>query len=262
MAEVVHFEKDVLERSQVVPVVVDFWAPWCGPCQFLGPVIEELATQAHGQWELIKVNTDKHQALSAKYGIRGIPAVKMFYKGQVTAEFTGALPKHQIQKWLEKHLPDERKEKLAAIYQHLFTDQHAVAVPQLETLTASHPDLEEARLRLAAATVGQHPEQARQIAQTAQQHLEMGEDLLSLADLMECQEKANIKVTETIQTAQNALKHFQYEQALKALIEATLLDKYFCNELPRRATIALFRFMGIQHPLTKKYRRRFDMALY
>ncbi|MEQ8810911.1 MAG: thioredoxin, partial [Imperialibacter sp.] len=94
------FDKEVIAKSKDVPVVVDFWAPWCGPCQFLGPIIEELADEANGTWALVKVNSDENQHLSAEYGIKGIPAVKMFHKGEVVAEFTGALPKHEIQKWL------------------------------------------------------------------------------------------------------------------------------------------------------------------
>lgn len=262
MAEVTHFEEEVLEKSQTVPVVVDFWAPWCGPCQFLGPVVEELAAEANGQWELMKVNTDENQGLSAKYGIRGIPAVKMFYRGEVVAEFTGALPKHQIQKWLDTHLPDKRREQLGAILPQLFTDQHSQAIQQLEAFVESNPGIEEGRLWLAAATAGRHPERAREAAQKTKQNLEMGKDILGLVDLMECREDGPPKVIEKIRAAQHALKNDQFEQALQALVEATILNKQFCQELPRRAAVALFRLMGAHHPVTKKYRRQFDMALY
>ncbi len=106
------FQKEVIEKSYKIPVVVDFWAPWCGPCKFLGPVIEELEQQANGAWKLVKVNTDEHQELMQEYKISGIPAVKMLSKGEVIAEFTGALPKHQIENWLSEFLPEEKKEIL------------------------------------------------------------------------------------------------------------------------------------------------------
>ncbi len=257
-----NFEQDVIAHSEQVPVVVDFWAPWCGPCQFLGPVIEQLAEEAAGTWELVKVNTDENQELSVKYGIQGIPAVKMFHQGEVVAEFTGALPKPQIQKWLEENLPDERKEHLETYRKQLFTDQHTEAVTQLEQFVQENDDMEEAELWLAAATVGQHPERAREAVHHTHHSFELGEDVRSLADLMTCEESAHPKVEEQIQLAQESLRGNKFEQTLQALIQATMLDKTYCNELPRRASIALFRLMGTDHPLTKQYRKQFDMALY
>ena len=110
-----YFKQEVIDKSYEIPVVVDFWAPWCGPCQYLGPVIEQLATEANGKWQLVKVNTDENQDIAIQYGIQGIPAVKMFINGKVADEFTGALPRPQIEQWLEKNIPDERKKQLAGI---------------------------------------------------------------------------------------------------------------------------------------------------
>jgi putative thioredoxin len=257
----IHFEEEVLMRSQEVPVVVDFWAPWCGPCQVLGPVIEELAEEARGNWELVKINTDEQQEVSAQYGIRGIPAVKMFYMGEVKAEFTGALPKYQIEKWLEENLPNEERDKLAYLRSLLFTEQHDDAVQKLEEVVKANPNSEEALLWLAAATVGQYPERGELVLHETHKNFEMAEHVKSLAELMKC-DTAEDGMLDKISAAQQALKSSQYEACLEALIAATILDKNFCAELPRRATIALFNIMGSEHPLTQKYRRRFDMALY
>src|SRR5512146_24625 len=110
--EVRDFEKDVIERSFTVPVVVDFWAEWCGPCKMLGPILERLESQSGGKWVLAKVDTDHNEDLAIRYGVRGIPNVKLFVEGKVANEFTGALPERMVVQWLEKALPDQGRKEL------------------------------------------------------------------------------------------------------------------------------------------------------
>ncbi len=99
------FQTEVLDKSHAKPVLVDFWAPWCGPCRALSPTLDALAKESGGLWRLVKINTDAHPALAQRFGVRGIPSVKLFVDGAVAAEFTGALPEAEVRRWLGEHLP-------------------------------------------------------------------------------------------------------------------------------------------------------------
>src|SRR5919107_3014227 len=101
------FEQKVIERSGEVPVVVDFWAEWCGPCRQLGPALEKSAASREGRVDLAKLDTDANQRISSAFQIRSIPAVKAFRDGRVASEFTGAIPPAQVEAWFDQLVPSE-----------------------------------------------------------------------------------------------------------------------------------------------------------
>ncbi len=100
---VLDVQRDVLDRSRTVPVLVDFWAEWCGPCRTLGPVLERIAAQAAGRFELVQVDTDASPEIAARYGIRSIPTMLAFKGGKMVDRQVGLLPMNPLKQWLERH---------------------------------------------------------------------------------------------------------------------------------------------------------------
>ena len=261
----IDFQIDVIERSRQLPVVVDFWAEWCGPCRVLGPLIEDLAAEDAGRWELVKLDTDRHIEVAQRYGIRNIPSVKMFRHGEIVAEFVGALPRAAIREWLDRHLPDERSDRLAAIVARASTPLDARISGELESFLDAYPAVPPAKLHLARAIVADDPARAGELARAAADSPELAEaagDVECLAELLTPATDEPQRLAPLFAAARAALARRDLDTALERLVDAASVDRAFADELARRAAVALFRLLGHDHELTRRHQRRLSMILH
>ena len=146
-----NFETEVVNASLSVPVLVDFWAPWCGPCRSLGPILEKLETEYAGRFKLVKINSDEQQELAGMFGIRSIPTCVLLQGGQPVDGFMGALPEGQVRAFLDKHVPPADETQAEAEVQEesaqdaLAAGDVATALEKLQHAVATDPANDEAR---------------------------------------------------------------------------------------------------------------------
>ena len=244
------FEQLVVERSREVPVVVDFWAEWCGPCRQLGPAIEKAVSAREGRVDLAKVDVDSNQALAQAFDVKGIPAVKAFRDGQVVAEFTGALPPPRIETFLDELVPSPADELAAAgdeesLRRALEADpRHVESAGKLARILIGRGDTQEARGLLA-------PFDGDFVADglIARMRLQAegsndGLDPAALEDAFASWDAGDHEATlEALQTA---------------LAETADADT---RDLLRRVMVAIFTELGPSDPLASAHRRRLATAL-
>lgn len=267
--EVDDFQQDVIDASEDTPILVDFWAPWCGPCKQLSPVLESLA-EAQDDWALVKVNVDENKEAAQAYGVRGIPAVKLFADGEVVGEFTGAKPKHTIEKWLEENLPTEEKSRIDEATTALEEGNHEEAEHLLWPVLEDDPNHDEAQVLMARALAFKDPTRAQALAEAAEVAdptlRQMRDAVQTLARLLELADDPSSLpqngVKDTYVEGIEALAEQDFDSALDHFINVVQVNRDYDDDGARKACIALFTLLGEQHPVTQEHRRTFDMALY
>jgi putative thioredoxin len=267
--EITDFQKDVIERSHQLPIVVDFWAEWCGPCRVLGPVLEKLAGESNGEWALAKVDTEVHREPAARYDIRSIPNVKLFVDGNVVAEFVGALPETMVRQWLSKSLPSKFEKIVALAETMLHEDKTDEARELLQNVLASEPKNHKAIVLLAGTYTQTDPQRVLDLLQPIEEdseYYDRAEALRTSASLEMKRSRADAlpdaPVKPTYLEAIEKLHAHDYEGALERFITVIREDRYYDDDGSRKACIAIFKTLGEEHELTQKYRRAFSSALY
>jgi len=266
------FQQAVLQKSHDVPVVVDFWATWCGPCKTLGPMLEKLAAESGGSFILAKVDVDTNQELAAQFNVQGIPTVIGFRDGAPVDQFTGALPERAIRDWLDRLLPSELdmivdQARDAAIAGNIDTAErlfrgalevqadHQEAGTGLASLLIASGRQDEALIILGKLAVTDEVERLQSAARLATSR---GSDVSEIVKRLDSDpENSEIKIELAMALAARA----EYEPALDRLLEV-VRARGDAREEARRAMLDVFEVLGDGHPLTTTYRRQLANALF
>lgn len=263
------FDKDVIERSYTVPVLVDYWAAWCAPCRVLGPILEKLAGESGGRWELVKLDTEKFPAVAAKYRIQSIPNVKLFVDGQVADEFVGALPESKVVEWLQTALPSKYVAQLDGARSLLSENRTAEAREILEFVIATESDNDEAVSLLAQTYLGSDPELATETVDSIKlgsQRLEEADAVRTLAALVKRAEAEDSftldSVRSTYLTAIDKVRSNHLDAALDGFIEVIRKKRYYDDDGSRKACVAILKLLGDDDEVARRYRQTLSAALF
>ncbi|HET9882492.1 MAG TPA: tetratricopeptide repeat protein [Candidatus Binatia bacterium] len=272
-----NFEADVLERSHEVPVLVDFWAPWCGPCRVLGPVLEKLADEYSGKFVLAKINVDESPSLAGAFGVQGIPAVKLIKDGEIAGEFTGALPEPAVREMLSRYLPseyDEQADEAAdleeqgkpaeaqAIYQSILDAEptHAKSLLGLGRVLMNAGDRDDALKNLERISPAA---EERKIADRLIARLQLqGDQSADEATLRQKLAAQPDSLEARFELAQALAANEKFEEALSEFLDIVKSDREFRDDGARKAMVQIFDVLPPDDPLIDKYRSELAKVLF
>jgi putative thioredoxin len=280
------FMADVIEASQAVPVIVDFWAPWCGPCKTLGPLLEKAVTAAKGAVKMVKIDTDKHPAVAGQLRVQSIPTVYAFFQGRPVDGFQGALPESQVKQFVERlaklgggdggidiaAILDEAKavldggnpQEAAAIYNEVLGEEpeNAAAYAGLIRclLAADQAEGAQEMLDNAPASLAKSPELAaiRTQLELARQAAEAG----PLGDLKAAVERDPADHQARYDYALALYAAGRNEEAVEALLEIVRRDREWNERAARTQLLKLFEAFGPTDKLTVMARRKLSSILF
>ena len=239
------FEQEVLEASKRLPVVVDFWAPWCSPCRTLGPTIEKVAADYVGRVKLVKVNTDENDDIAAVFNIRSIPNVIAFRNGRPVAQFIGAQPESQVRAFFERLLPSEA-ERLLAQAEQLLAEGRLDDAEKVLSAIKSAPELAEQidalRLRIQYARLGASGEDEAALRERLAANPADHDARLALAGLLAAARR--------------------YRDAMEQLVEIVRRDRNWRDGEAKRQLLGLFTLASDDPQLVSEYRRKLGSALH
>jgi len=262
--------KGVLLRSHEVPVVVDFWAEWCGPCRTLGPLLERLTIEAGGAFRLAKVDVDANPNLAARYGVRGIPAVKGFRAGAVVAEFVGAQSEPLVRRFLQNLAPSAESIALERARSLLSTRHWPEAEQAFRELLDEEENSPEATLGLIKSVLmqgrGGEAEGLLNRFPSGTEWVE-AEKLRPLAQALALAEASTASLPDApleaaYIRAASLVGRGNVPAALDGLIDILRQDKHYRKDAPRQVLLGLFALLGDDDPLTRQYRDELASILF